>query len=79
MVFRTAPISIPARVVSGGHRKIRLPQVKELVLVNCCDTIRSVYDILEDSGKLDFLYMIDMLHCDGECSSCCLLEVLEMG
>lgn len=43
-------------------------QVKELVLVNCCDTIRSVYDILEDSGKLDFLYMIDMLHCDGSCS-----------
>ena len=35
--------------------------VKELVLVNCCDTIRSVYDILEDSGKLDFLYMVDML------------------
>ena len=33
-------------------------KVKELVLVNCCDTIRSVYDILEDSGKLDFLYMI---------------------
>ena len=26
MVFRTAPISIPARVVSGGHRKSRLPQ-----------------------------------------------------
>ena len=42
--------------------------VKELVLVNCCDTIRSVYDILEDSGKLDFLYMIDMLHCDVSCS-----------
>ena len=39
-------------------------KVKELVLVNCCDTIRSVYDILEDSGKLDFLYMIDMLHCE---------------
>lgn len=42
--------------------------VKELVLVNCCDTIRSVYDILEDSGKMDFLYMIDMLHCDVSCS-----------
>lgn len=42
-------------------------KVKELVLVNCCDTIRSVYDILEDSGKLDFLYMIDVLHCDAEC------------
>lgn len=43
-------------------------QVKELVLVNCCDTIRSVYDILEASGKMDFLYMIDMLHCGDVCS-----------
>ncbi len=43
-------------------------QVKELILVNCCDTIRSVYDVLEDSGKLDFLYMIDALHCDSVCS-----------
>lgn len=43
-------------------------QVKELVLVNCCDTIRSVYDVLEDSGRLDFLYMIDALHCDSVCS-----------
>ena len=37
-------------------------KVKELVLVNCCDTIRSVCDVLESSGRLDFLYMIDMLH-----------------
>ena len=29
-------------------------QVKELVLVNCCDTIRSVYDVLEDIGKAGF-------------------------
>lgn len=43
-------------------------QVHELVLVNCCDTIRSVYDVLEESGKLDFLYMVDMLHSGGECS-----------
>ncbi len=43
-------------------------QVKELVLVNCCDTIRSVADVLEDSGKLDFLYLVDVLHCDGVCS-----------
>ncbi len=43
-------------------------QVKELVLVNCCDTIRSVYDILAESGKLDFLYMLDMLRSTGECS-----------
>ena len=43
-------------------------QVHELVLVNCCDTIRSVYDVLEESGKLDFLYLVDMLHIGGECS-----------
>ena len=43
-------------------------KVKELVLINCCDTIRSVYDILEDSGEMDFLYMVDMLHCDTSCS-----------
>lgn len=43
-------------------------QVKELVLVNCCDTIRSVYDVLKASGNLDFLYMIDMLHCGDVCS-----------
>lgn len=42
--------------------------VKELVLVNCCDTIRSVYDVLYDSGKLDFLYFLDVLHNDGSCS-----------
>lgn len=43
-------------------------EVRELVLVNCCDTIRSVYDILEADGRLDFLYMIDMLHTNSTCS-----------
>lgn len=43
-------------------------QVHELVLVSCCDTIRSVYDILADSRKLDFLYLLDVLHCDSSCS-----------
>ena len=43
-------------------------QVKELVLVNCCDTIRSVCDVLQETGRLDFLYLVDMLHGDGVCS-----------
>lgn len=43
-------------------------RVKELVLVNCCDTIRSVYDVLEESGQLDFLYLVDMLHSNDKCS-----------
>ena len=40
-------------------------QVRELVLVNCCDTIRSVYDILASRGEMDFLYLLDMLHTTG--------------
>ena len=40
-------------------------QVKELVLVNCCDTIRSVYDILAARGEMDFLFLLDMLHTSG--------------
>ena len=40
-------------------------QVKELVLVNCCDTIRSVYDILAARGEMDFLFLLDMLHTNG--------------
>ena len=43
-------------------------EVRELVLVNCCDTIRSVYDVLADSRKLDFLYMVDVLHGGDACS-----------
>lgn len=43
-------------------------EIRELVLVNCCDVIRSVYDVLEDSGQLDFLYMIDVLRSDDTCS-----------
>ena len=43
-------------------------QVKELVLVNCCDTIRSAYDVLLKHGKLDFLFLMDMLHCGGDCA-----------
>ncbi len=42
--------------------------IHELVLVNCCDTIRSVHDIMEESGKLDFVYMLDMLHSGWACS-----------
>ena len=43
-------------------------QVKELVLVNCCDTIRSAYDILKEFGNLDFLYLLDTLHSQEGCS-----------
>lgn len=43
-------------------------KVKELVLVNCCDTIRSAYDVLLEYGKLDFLFLLDTMHSGGTCS-----------
>ena len=42
--------------------------VRELVLVNCCDTIRGAYDVLLSHGKLDFLYLMDLLHCGDGCA-----------
>ena len=47
---------------------VRAGQVRELVLVNCCDVIRSVYDILLEYGDLDFLYLLDLLHGSDGCS-----------
>ena len=43
-------------------------EVSELVLANCCDTIRTVHDILRASGKLDFLYLLDLPHCADACA-----------
>ena len=42
-------------------------KVKELVLVNCCDTIKSVYDVLEASHKLDFIFFMDLPHDANGC------------
>lgn len=41
-------------------------KVEQLVLVNCCDSMRRVYDIVE-TGKCKFLYMLDLPHDDNEC------------
>ncbi len=49
-------------------------RVKELILVNCCDSIRSVYDVLEASGMLDFLYILDIPHGEVGCGRMRLAE-----
>ncbi|MCF0145761.1 MAG: 2-hydroxyacyl-CoA dehydratase [Eubacterium sp.] len=41
-------------------------QIRELILVNCCDVVRRVYDILEQTKQLDFLYLLDLPHHAGE-------------
>ena len=44
-------------------------KVEELVLVNCCDSMRRVYDIIENTKKCKFLYMLDLPHEDNECEN----------
>lgn len=39
----------------------------EFVMVNCCDSMRRVYDIVASTGKCKFLYMLDLPHDDNEC------------
>ena len=43
-------------------------KVTELVLVNCCDSMRRVYDIVRSSGKLKFAYLLDLPHEDISCA-----------
>ena len=47
-------------VSSGG--------VHELIMTSCCDTIRSVYDNLQKSGKPDFLFYLDIPHAESGCT-----------
>lgn len=39
----------------------------QLVLVNCCDAMRRIYDIAKASGACRFLYLLDLPHKDGCC------------
>ena len=69
--FEVADSVIGANVCGFGKTVVEAVfdgGVRELVLVNCCDTIRSVYDVLAAWGKMDFLYMVDVLHADGPCA-----------
>lgn len=42
--------------------------VDELILVNCCDSIRRVYDVLKSQGHHKFLFLFDLPHDDGDCA-----------
>ena len=43
-------------------------KAKQLVLINCCDSIRRVYDIVKSTGKCTFLYLLDMPHDTNACA-----------
>jgi len=38
----------------------------EAVIVNCCDVMRRVYDVLVREDRLDFVYLLDLPHKRGE-------------
>ncbi len=60
----------PVNLCGYGRSVIELVEeggVEELILVNCCDTMRRVYDLLEAKANLKFLYLIDLPHEDIEC------------
>lgn len=40
----------------------------ELILMNCCDSVRRAYDVLKKSGKLKFIYFLDLPHTDNDCA-----------
>jgi len=50
--------------------------VDQLVLVNCCDVMRRVYDILRQQGCCRFLWLIDLPHTDQPCQVTRLAEQL---
>ena len=41
------------------------PQVRMLVLTNCCDVTRRVYEIAKARGEFDFIWMLDLPHKAG--------------
>lgn len=54
-----------------SHAKALLEQgrsLDEVVLVNCCDAVRRVYDVMQAEPERRFLHFIDLPHSDGDCA-----------
>lgn len=45
--------------------EIYAKDIKEILLADCCDVIRRVYDILVESGRMDFVYLLELPHKTG--------------
>lgn len=68
--FGRADQVAPANLCGFGRAVIELVErggVDELILTNCCDVMRRVYDILKQRGKLKFLYLLDFPREEEEC------------
>lgn len=49
----------------GLIERMMAADVHEAVLVTCCDVVRRVYDVLRASGRMDFLFLLDLPHRRG--------------
>ena len=68
--FEKSDVVAPANLCGFSKSVIQAVlegKAKELVLVNCCDSMRRVYDILKSTGKCSFLYLLDLPHEENEC------------
>ncbi len=43
-------------------------ETDELVLVNCCDTMRRAYEVIDRAGTCSFLHLMDLPHCTTGCA-----------
>ena len=78
--FGVSETMIGSNICGFGKSLVDLAEsgdVHELVLTNCCDTIRSVSDVLRTEGKLPYVHMIDIPHVDTNCTRDQLTEQLK--
>lgn len=46
----------------------------QLILMNCCDSMRRLYDVLKSKSSIKYLYMMDLPHKNNCCSRILLKE-----
>ena len=50
----------------GLIERLLRDDVREVVLITCCDVIKRAYDVLREQGDFDFIYLLDLPHKRGE-------------
>lgn len=48
--------------VRGTLEYLLNSNIKQVVLVNCCDSVRRLYDVLKQRKEFEFVYMLDLPH-----------------
>ena len=62
---------VPANLCGFGRSVLQAAfagQARCLVLVNCCDVMRRVYELLACEGCCEFVYLLDLPHCASACA-----------